>query len=667
MSTVTVALAGIHGHGRSHLSRLLRASESQDSPVSLVGVCDRVPPHAPLSTPRGAVAYDSELEALLERTGADIVLIATPIHTHLPLTRVALAHGCHLLLEKPPTGSFAEFEELRAAVRERGAACQIGFQSLGSTAIPVMRGLVANGEIGEVRAVSGQGTWVRTSRYFERADWAGRRRLDGHDVVDGVLTNPFAHAVATALAVAGAGEAPASGIELELFRAHDIESDDTSCLRLRTAAGVPVTVAGTLCAAADTSPEVTVHGSAGTLTLAYKRDTLTLRRPGREPVTTEYHSVDLLENLTAHLRSGEPLLCPPDSVTGFMSVLDAVRRAPEPRPVPLAHQRVLSQEGGIRRIVTGVDTTVAESARRGALFSEVGAPWATRRVLPHPDGAEGSALAEYNDGGGVDTRLSPRPYLHPVRTRGGVVVSEQLPEDHPHHLGVGLAIASVSEVNFWGGRTFVRDRGPMLLADHGRQDHLAWLREEDTVLAQELSWLSPGGRELLREERGWVAHDVEPTAWALELVTRLRNTSGEELVIGSPATKGRPGAGYGGFFWRAPISTRAPRCFGPGIVGEGALHGSTAGWLAMASACGRWTLCFHQPGPKRDPWFLRATEYPGVGTALAWEHPLRLAAGGELRRDLLVLVCDGAPDTDTLSGLVERLTPQGSEALTVGS
>ncbi|MBB4932167.1 putative dehydrogenase [Lipingzhangella halophila] len=657
MNEVTVALAGIHGHGRSHLARLLRLSESETGhrPVRLVGVCDRVPPTTPLVTPKGEVAYDSDLGALLERTGAEVTLLATPIHTHVPLARTALGYGAHLLVEKPPTASLAEFEELRAAVREQGAACQVGFQSLGSAAIPAARALVARGAIGEVQGVSGAGTWVRTSAYFERADWAGRRRLDGHDVVDGALTNPFAHAVATALAVAEAGHAPATGIELELFRAHDIESDDTACLRLRTAAGVPVTIAVTLCAATSTRPEVTVHGSAGTLTLAYKDDTLTLRQVGRAPVTTEHSSTDLLENLTAHLRSGEPLLCPLESVTGVMSVVEAVRRAPAPRPIPAAHQRVVADSDGVRRIVTGVDTAVAQSAARLALFSEVGAPWAARRALRHPERAAGPALADHNDGSDLDTRLSPRPYLHPVRTRSGTVVSEVLPADHPHHLGVGLAIAAVSGVNFWGGRTFVRGRGPALLADHGRQDHIAWLRDEGGALAEELTWLSPGGRELLHEERVWAAHDVGTETWALELGTRLRNTSGAELVIDSPATKGRPGAGYGGFFWRAPAAAAAPRCFGPGADTEQDLHGSTAGWLAMASACGRWTLCFHQPGPERDPWFLRAAEYPGVGTALAWERPLRVAAGDELRRTLVVLVCDGAPGAETLAGLIERV------------
>jgi ribosomal protein L23 len=116
---------------------------------------------------------------------------------------------------------------------------------------------------------------------------------------------------------------------VQLKPGHEIESDDTSCLRLRTATGLPISIAVTLCAAENSTPELIVHGTAGRITLAYKTDTLTLERTGHAPVSTVHPCTGLLENLVTHLRSGTPLLCPPDSVTGFMSVLEAVRRGAE--------------------------------------------------------------------------------------------------------------------------------------------------------------------------------------------------------------------------------------------------------------------------------------------------------------------------------------------------
>jgi hypothetical protein len=127
----------------------------------------------------------------------------------------------------------------------------------------------------------------------------------------------------------------------------------------------------------------------------------------------------------------------------------------------------------------------------------------------------------------------------------------------------------------------------------------------------------------------------------------VRNTSGRDLSIGSPATNGRPGAGYGGLFWRAPVAAAPPAVVGAdGLEGEAALHGSRAEWLALVGGdgSGEWTLLFLQPGEHTDPWFLRAEEYPGVGPALAWDARLPLPGGGRLERRLRVAVRDGRTD-----------------------
>ncbi|WP_067973216.1 DUF6807 domain-containing protein [Nocardiopsis trehalosi] len=267
----------------------------------------------------------------------------------------------------------------------------------------------------------------------------------------------------------------------------------------------------------------------------------------------------------------------------------------------------------------------------------------------------GAVVAEYTDGSDVEPVLSPRPHLHPVRTLTGTVVTEVRPEDHPHHLGVGVAVPDVAGVSFWGGRTFVRDRGSVLLPNHGRQVHRSWPRAEPGARTEELSWVGPDGAELLAEVRDTAALDLGGGAWALDLRTRLRNTSGRRLRVHSPATKGRPGAGYGGFFWRAPIAARPPRCLGPGgAEGEQALHGSRAPWLALcgeSTAGAPWTLVFAAAGPAADPWFVRAAEYPGVGAALAWRHPLEVGPNAVVDRRVVTVVADGHPAPAELAAL----------------
>ncbi|NRQ36684.1 Gfo/Idh/MocA family oxidoreductase [Nonomuraea sp. NN258] len=614
-----VVLAGAYGHGRSHLENL-RGLAARGL-VELSGVCDVRPVDAGtlagLGTPEQA--GPDGLAELIQRTGAQVTILCTPIDTHADLAVAALRAGSHLLLEKPPAASLAEYERIAAAVAETGLACQVGFQSLGSAAIPELRARIAAGALGEVRGIGVAGAWERPAGYFTRSPWAGRRRLNGRDVVDGALTNPFAHAVATALAVAGAeaGDAVAS-VELELFHANPIESDDTASARIRLAGGRVITVAVTLCATGRSEPYLIVHGSAGTARYTYTTDELD---------GTAHPRANLLENLVEHVTNGAELLVPLSRTGAFMRVLEAVRLAPDPLPIPGEHQIVHRD----RREVPGVRELTERSAARLALFSELDVPWARSRELR----VSGTPVASYVWRPDLPATDAPRPYLHPVRTLGGTEVSEFRPADHVHHLGVGLAVADVGGTNFWGGRTFVRDRGPTWLDDHGRQRHDAF-EELDGGFAQSLTWLGPDGATVATERRTVLARPLGP-GWALDFGFTL--TVPQPLEIRSSACKGRPGAGYGGFFWRAPARSANLAVFTGEAEGEQDVHGSTTPWLALVSDA--WSLVFAQAGAV-DPWFVRVAEYPGVGPALAWDRPLPVTR--TLSRRVVTVVADGRLD-----------------------
>ncbi|MEU6525556.1 Gfo/Idh/MocA family oxidoreductase [Streptomyces sp. NPDC046924] len=383
---IPVVLAGARGHGRWHLENIRRLQAA--GLVRLAGVCELTPlTQEELEDESGSELPEQSADfgALLESTGAGIAVVCTPIPTHTDLALAAAERGAHLLLEKPPAPSYAEFRRMADGVAAAGAACQIGFQSLGSHAVPAIRELVAEGAIGRVTGIGGAGAWVRAEDYFRRAPWAGRRRLDGVDVVDGALTNPLAHAVATALALGGSTRAEdVTGIETELLRANDIESDDTSCVRITTAQGRPVTVAATLCAERSDEPYVLVHGTSGRITFWYKQDRVLVQRAGHGPEELHFGRTDLLENLVAHLTTGAPLLVPPDATGAFMKVVEAIRQAPDPAPLPDdAWHRV---PGENRRVVPGVERLVEAAAETLSLYSELGAPWAppAQHPAPHP-------------------------------------------------------------------------------------------------------------------------------------------------------------------------------------------------------------------------------------------------------------------------------------------
>ncbi|MER7488508.1 PmoA family protein [Streptomyces sp. NPDC126497] len=253
----------------------------------------------------------------------------------------------------------------------------------------------------------------------------------------------------------------------------------------------------------------------------------------------------------------------------------------------------------------------------------------------------------------LPARLSPRPYLHPVTTLAGAAVTELSPADHAHHLGVGVAVPDVEGFNFWGGRTYVRDRGPTELDNHGSQRHSAYQLRDPDGFVEELRWVAAPG-ELLRERRTVAATGLTDAAWALDFTFSLTNVTSAPLSVGSPATNGRPGAAYGGFFWRARKEETAPDVFTDRAEGESGVHGRPADWIALAGSA--WTLVFAgaTERTREDPWFVRTAEYPGVGSSLAHADRLPLPPGETVVRRIVTVVADGRLDRSAAAALVRK-------------
>ncbi|GAB2633638.1 Gfo/Idh/MocA family oxidoreductase [Kribbella swartbergensis] len=365
-----MAVAGVHGHGASHVRNVARLAQA--GRARLVAVAD---PRPAEDLPPDVQVF-AGLEELLAATEVDVVIISTPIQTHVPLATLAMRAGADVLLEKPPTASLAEFEQLSAVVADTGRACQVGFQAQASAATLTLARLAADGRLGEIRGISAVGKWVRKAQYFRRARWAGRRTLDGVAVVDGAVTNPLAHSTAAALLLDGSpGADDVRSVETELFRANPIESDDTSTVRVVTGRGTTILIAVTLCASEHLEPEVIVHGSAARAVLKYASDTIELH-DGSGTTVTKYDREDLLENLLAHrVDPAVPLYCPLSATGGFTRVVEAVRVAEAPAEIPGA---LVRWEGeGLQRhpIVVDVERWIDRASDELALFSELGAPW----------------------------------------------------------------------------------------------------------------------------------------------------------------------------------------------------------------------------------------------------------------------------------------------------
>ncbi|CAM5689198.1 oxidoreductase [Streptomyces badius] len=279
----------------------------------------------------------ADFGALLDSTGARAAVICTPIPTRTTDLALTAASGASTSCWR--SRPRRELGRVRPDGRRRtagGHRLQVGFQSFGSHAVPAIQELVPRtGAIGTLagdRRRRGLGPRRRLLRAGRPGP--GQARIGSTDVVDGVLTNPLAHAVATALELADRGAAEdVLSVETELFRAHDIEADDTSCVRVTTTGGLPVTVAATLCAE-QAGALVIVHERPGPdhlLVQAGPRpDPTCWPRPRRERPRPDRPPGEPGRPSGA----GTPLLAPPERTGAFMRVVEAVRTAPEPVALP---------------------------------------------------------------------------------------------------------------------------------------------------------------------------------------------------------------------------------------------------------------------------------------------------------------------------------------------
>jgi predicted dehydrogenase len=111
---------------------------------------------------------------LLARKDLDAVLIATPLSTHFPITRDALAAGKHVFCEPPLVFKPEEVHALRALAAERPRqVIQVGLQRRYSRFYQIAKAMVAKGLIGNVTHIAAQ--WHRNPGWLVPPDPASER------------------------------------------------------------------------------------------------------------------------------------------------------------------------------------------------------------------------------------------------------------------------------------------------------------------------------------------------------------------------------------------------------------------------------------------------------------------------------------------------------------
>lgn len=267
---------------------------------------------------------------------------------------------------------------------------------------------------------------------------------------------------------------------------------------------------------------------------------------------------------------------------------------------------------------------------------------------------------------------SPRPYIYPIRTRAGHDTGLYRPHDHVWHKGISWSLPVVNDENFWGGPTYMTGEGYVQLPNNGTQRHRRFTElgrtPEGVVIEHELDWITEPGEAVFSEMRRLTAQVTGDASWTLTFETRLENVSGARITIGSPTTKGRENAGYGGLFWRGIRSFTDRALVTEDGTGTGNdVRGQRHEWMAYEGKhddidCSSLVLMLDDSrNPHHPPqWFARSEEFAALNPAPFFSEEVVILAGEAATFRYGVGIADGvAADAPALAHTVRGILSKG--------
>jgi predicted dehydrogenase len=236
---ITAVLVGLGGYGEVYLSALL--DEPQGARCDIVGAVDLQPENcarlADLEAYR--VPIHSSLADFYRTSSADLAIISSPIHLHAEHVLDALAHGSHVLVEKPAAAVTADVDSMIDARDRAGRFVAVGFQWSFAWSIMELKRDILAGRFGKPTSGRSLTLWPRTESYYRRNDWAGRRRdRAGRWILDSPACNAMAHDLHNMLFLFGPEmdrAAEPADVSAWLARVNDIETFDSIAAQVHTA------------------------------------------------------------------------------------------------------------------------------------------------------------------------------------------------------------------------------------------------------------------------------------------------------------------------------------------------------------------------------------------------------------------------------------------------
>jgi predicted dehydrogenase len=361
--------------------------------IDLIAVSSNPARHSPgraACKQKGIPVYDSTDQLLEAVKGkADVIYVPTPINTHFAITKKCIDAGFDVFLEKPPVATIQDLDELIKYVSQKGKSVPVAFQYLHSEIVQKLKKQIVEGRFGKIKCVKGVAGWPRFDSYYSRSDWAGKLRLNGDWILDGTINNPLAHMLADQLYLATekpAAMAEPATIEAELYHAHNIESEDTSSLRIISTTGVEILFNTTLCSNSKIDTLVTIECEKAVINYSgFSKAEIKIANGNIEKIDDPAEKrVNMLKDLAKRYTAKQPYLVSLDTCRPFVLAVNGAFESCGQNPYALDKKyltysyEIESENETVKTVINDIDTIIKKAHDQGKLFSELGVKWAKK-------------------------------------------------------------------------------------------------------------------------------------------------------------------------------------------------------------------------------------------------------------------------------------------------
>lgn len=260
----------------------------------------------------------------------------------------------------------------------------------------------------------------------------------------------------------------------------------------------------------------------------------------------------------------------------------------------------------------------------------------------------------------LDYTTAPKPFMHPVQTPAGHLLSLLEPADHLWHRGLWFTIKFVNGDNFWEERPPFGTQCVVGIPEitHGSP--------EDVELRLALDWIAPNGGQRMIAERRTIRSRATDDAFVIDWGTIL--TAERDITL--DRTPYTTWGGYGGLSFRGSRSWLVDRFLLPDGVADSRPVGQTGAWCEMsgpldggANLSAGLAMLDHPDNPRHPtPWYAGGAGSGNfLNSALLFHESMRLHEGEMLTLRYRVLIHDGVWDTKRLRAEYEQWLKGGGE------